>query len=136
MVPLSSAGPAVLLGALLLLGGTAGSGFSSAGSLASDSTRARIDTQRVGDRLRVRGLFVNMGGPTGPLTYELSVRREGRAGTTRSSQSGSFRTVPGQIDTLSTTQVNVQSGDRIDLRLVVRRDETPVGRARIRRTIP
>ncbi|WP_103027967.1 curli-like amyloid fiber formation chaperone CsgH [Salinibacter altiplanensis] len=135
MASFSHPGIAALFSALLLLG-SAGTASSSSSPDASDSTRARIDTQRVGDRLRVRGLFVNMGGPTGPLTYELSVRREGMAGTTRSSQSGSFRTAPGQTDTLSTTQVNVQSGDRIDLRLVVRRDDTPLDRARIRRTMP
>ena len=134
MASLLHSGIAALLGVLLLLGG--GSVSSTSGPVASDSTRARIDTQRVGDRLRVQGLFVNADGPTGPLTYELSVHREGMAGTTRSTQSGSFRTAPGQTDTLSTTQVNVQSGDRIDLRLVVHRGDTPLGRARIRRTMP
>ena len=135
MASLLHSGPAALVGVLLLLGG-AGAVSSASAPAASDSTHARIDTQRVGDQLRIRGLFVNADGPTGALTYELSVRRDGAAGTARTTQSGTFRTAPGQTDTLSTTQVSVQPGARIDLRLRVRRDGTPVGQARLRHTMP
>lgn len=135
MASLLHSGPAALVGVLLLLGG-AGSSSPPSAPVASDSTHARIDTQRVDDQLHIRGLFVNADGPTGALTYELSVRRNGPAGTARTRQSGTFRTAPGQTDTLSTTQVSVQPGARIHLRLRVRRDDVPVDQARLRHTMP
>lgn len=108
----------------------------------ADSTIALIQTERSGDRLRVQGVFISEGkrvderdASSHTLSYELSVRRDGAAGTTRTSQAGTFETAPGQADTLSTTQVNVQSGDMIDLHLVVRRTGTPIDSARVRRRV-
>jgi hypothetical protein len=101
-----------------------------------DSTGAQIHTERIGDRLRVQGVFVSEDASADTLRYELSLRRSGAAGTTQTTQSGAFATGPGQADTLSTTQVNVQSGDTLTLHLRVRRAETPIDSARVRRTIP
>ena len=101
-----------------------------------DSTGAQIHTERIGDRLRVQGVFVNADVAADTLRYELSLRRSGAAGTTQTTQSGPFATGPGQADTLSTTQVNVQSGDTLTLHLLVRRAEAPLDSARVRRTIP
>nr|WP_272502931.1 curli-like amyloid fiber formation chaperone CsgH [Salinibacter ruber] len=104
--------------------------------VSDDSTGAQIHTERFGDRLRVQGVFVNADTAADTLRYELSLRRRGAAGTTQTTQSGAFATGPGQADTLSTTQVNVQSGDTLTLHLLVRRAETPIDSARVRRTIP
>ncbi len=101
-----------------------------------DTTGAQIHTERIGDRLRVQGVFVNADATADTLRYELSLRRSGAAGTTQTTQSGPFATGPGRADTLSTTQVNVQSGDTLTLHLLVRRGETPIDSARVRRTIP
>ncbi len=101
-----------------------------------DSIGAQIHTERTGDRLRVQGVFVNADVAADTLRYELSLRRSGAAGTTQTTQSGAFATGPGQADTLSTTQVNVQSGDTLILHLRVRRAGTPIDSARIRRIIP
>ena len=108
----------------------------------ADSTIALIQTERAGERLRVQGIFISEGPPaserdaSSTLNYELSVRRSGAAGTVRTSQSGTFETAPGQADTLSTTQVNVQTGDTIDLHLLVRRADVPLDSAHIRRMVP
>jgi hypothetical protein len=99
-----------------------------------DSTGARLLVDRQDDVLRVRGLFINDSTATGPLTYELDVRRTGEAGTSQSTQSGQFETAPMQIDTLSTVRVNVQPGDRGEMHLSVRRDETVVDEVRRQRT--
>ncbi|WP_251965245.1 curli-like amyloid fiber formation chaperone CsgH [Salinibacter ruber] len=101
-----------------------------------DSTGAQIHTERIGDRLRVQGVFVSEDASADTLRYELSLRRSGTAGTTQTTQSGPFATGPGQADTLSTTQVNVQSGDTLTLHLLVRRAETLIDSVRVRRTIP
>ncbi|MCS3698419.1 hypothetical protein GGP73_003142 [Salinibacter ruber] len=100
-----------------------------------DSTGAQIHTERTGDRLRVQGVFVSEDASADTLHYELSLRRSGATGTTQTTQSGSFAAGPGRADTLSTTQVNVQSGDTLILHLRVRRSETPIDSARVRRTI-
>lgn len=100
-----------------------------------DSADARIDLQRENDQLAVRGLFGGDEGLADILTYELTVRRRGAAGTTRSTQSGTFVPTPEAVDTLSTVQVNVQAGDRLRLRLIVRAGERPVDTARVERTI-
>ncbi|MCS3754405.1 hypothetical protein GGP79_002369 [Salinibacter ruber] len=101
-----------------------------------DSTGAQIHTERIGNQMRVQSVFVNADVPADTLRYELSLRRSGAAGTTQTTQSGLFATGPGQADTLSTTQVNVQSGDTLTLHLLVRRAEAPLDNARVRRTIP
>ena len=106
------------------------------GAAPDDSTGAQIHTERTGDQLRVQGVFVNADAAADTLRYELSLRRRGAAGTTQTTQSGPFATGSGQADTLSTTQINVQSGDTLTLHLRVHRAETPIDSARVRRTIP
>ncbi|WP_263810396.1 curli-like amyloid fiber formation chaperone CsgH [Salinibacter pepae] len=101
-----------------------------------DSTGAQIHTERIGNQMRVQSVFVNADVPADTLRYELALRRSGTAGTTQTTQSGAFATGPGQADTLSTTQVNVQSGDTLTLHLRVRRAETLIDSVRVRRTIP
>jgi hypothetical protein len=127
----------VSLLALLLLGlGVAPAAPEPSPPVPDDSTGARIHTERIGDRLRVQGVFVNADVAADTLRYELSLRRSGATGTTQTTQSGPFATGPGRADTLSTTQVNVQSGDTLTLHLRVRRAEAPIDSARVRRTIP
>lgn len=129
--------PTSLLSLLLIgLGVTAPTPAPSSPAPPDDSTGAQIHTERAGDRLRVQGVFVNDDVATDTLRYELSVRRSGGTGTTQSTQSGFFTTAPGQADTLSTTQVNVQSGDTIELHLIVHRADAPLDSARVQRTIP
>lgn len=125
-----------LLPAILAVPGPA-SGIPVGPSLApSDSTEAQIHAERIGDRLLIQGVFVNEGLTADTLRYELSVRRSGDTGTTRTTQSGAFATESGQADTLSTTTVNVQSGDTTNLHLLVRRAGALLDSARVRRTVP
>ena len=99
-----------------------------------DSTGARLLVDRQDEMLRVRGLFINDSTAAGPLTYALKVRRIGEAGTSQSTQSGQFKTAPMQIDSLSTVRANVQPGDRVEIHLSVRRDETLVDEVQRQRT--
>jgi hypothetical protein len=101
---------------------------------ATDSADAAIALERVGDRLRLRALF--RGGPDLPdsLSYELSVRRSGAAGTTQTTQSGVFSVTPGRPDTLSTVEVNVRTGDHLRVRVHVRAGTRPVDTAHLERT--
>lgn len=77
----------------------------------------------------MQGVFVSEDGPTDALQYELSMHRDGPSGTIWSSQSGLFGTAPGPADALLTTVVDVQSGDTIDLHLLVHRSETLIDSA-------
>jgi hypothetical protein len=131
-----SGGAAAFLSILLLLGTAASPSSSSPDGPETDSTGAQIHTERIGNQMRVQGVFVNADVAADTLRYELSLRRSGAAGTTQTTQSGPFATDPGQADTLSTTQVNVQSGDTLTLHLLVRRGEAPLDSARVRRTLP
>jgi hypothetical protein len=100
-----------------------------------DTTGAQIDLEWEGEALSVWALFTGETTSADSLAYELTVRRCGAAGTTQTAQSGTFAVTPGRTDTLSTVQVNVQSGDQLRLQLVVRAGRQPVDTARIARTI-
>lgn len=123
--------------ALCLAGGlSAQDGTAAAGhGAAADSTGARIGMERDGNQLRVQGLFAGTDAAPDTLSYELTVRRSGTAGTSQTAQSGVFAPTPNQVDTLSTVQVSVQSGDQLRLRLTIRADGAPIDTARIDRTI-
>jgi len=99
-----------------------------------DTTGARLLVDRQDSVLRVRGLFINDSTAAGPLTYAVEVRRSGEAGTSQSTQSGRFEIEPMQIDTLSTVQINVQPGDRVEMHLVIHQDEALVDEVRRQRT--
>ena len=105
-----------------------------AGAAPDDSAGARLLVERQDERVRVQGAFTNDGIGPDTLTYELDVRRTGEAGTSQSTQSGRFETAPGQTDTLSTVQVNVQPGDQMDAHLTIRRDGTLIDEVRRQRT--
>lgn len=100
-----------------------------------DSTGAKIDVTRTGTLLRVRALYSREAPPADTLSYELTVDRSGTTGTTQTTQSGTFTPLSGRTDTLSTVQVNVQSGDRLRLHLAVQNEEGLVDVNRVERTI-
>jgi hypothetical protein len=90
------------------------------GSAADDTTGAVIDLQRSGDRIDVRGLYVNRDGQAGELRYSLSVDRSGSGGSMTSRQSGTFETAPPETDTLSTVTVNASGGAELSIILEIR----------------
>ena len=109
--------------------------------ISADSVGARLLIDETATGRRIHGAFTAtrahaMPADDGTLTYELEVRRTGSSGTTQSVQSGAFEPVVGQTDTLSTVEVNVQPGDRLRLRLVVRAGPTAVDSATVERTVP
>lgn len=79
----------------------------------------RLVVDRDGSRLTVRGLYVQANAERIELTYELTVDREG-AVTSRTQQTGAFIPNGGHPDTLSITRINVEPGDQLSLRLVLR----------------
>lgn len=98
-------------------------------------TGARILVERQEEGMRIQGAFVNDSTWTGELAYELDVQRTGSAGTSQTTQSGTFETAPGQADTLSTVQINVQSGDRVEAHLTIRWEEKLIDETRLQRHI-
>ena len=124
--------------ALVLAGAVPMADGNGSGTLAAaetDSTGAHIGVERDDDQLRVQGLFSAPETVPDTLSYELTVRRSGAAGTTHTAQSGVFAPTPNRVDTLSTVQVSVQPGDELRLRLTIRADGAPIDTARIDRTI-
>jgi hypothetical protein len=80
---------------------------------------ARIDVERAGDALLIRGIFEAAAPPAAELTYRLDVSKRGPSGTSTSRQGGAFTPAAGRADTLSTVRLGVQPGDtiRADLRV-------------------
>jgi len=100
----------------------------------ADSTGAHIGVERDGNQLRVRALFAGAEPPADTLSYKLTVSRSGATGTTQTTQSGVFSVTPGRPDTLSTVQVNVQTGDHLRVHLRVRAGTRPVDTAHLERS--
>lgn len=94
--------------------------------LIDDDDGARILLTVENGHLGVQGYFHNDRALSGTLEYTLRIIREGAAGRSSSSQNGSFETVPGQADTLSTTRINVQDGDSLYIALDILHNGDPV----------
>lgn len=92
---------------------------------------ARIVLTPENDTVHIQGVFENTEELSGTLTYALDVVREGASGTSSSAQSGSFETDPGQVDSLSTSRVNVSEGDRLEVDLTIEHNGERVARASI-----
>ncbi len=105
-------------------------------SRSPDSTGAVLAVQQTGSTIRISSLFVNQNTPTDTLAYRCTVRRRGAAGSSRSTQSGSFTTAPGQTDTLSTIQVSVQAGDTLRGTLIIRRGNQDLDTTHVQRFVP
>lgn len=113
------------IAALLVGGYLLGSSSALAQTMGPDATLpAYINVERDGDALTIIPTYAlpDTAAVTADLRYELTVERTG-VSTARSRQSGPFTPTPGRVDTLSTVRVNAQPGDRVDLRLVVRRHD-------------
>lgn len=104
------------------------------GGFTAGADVAAIRVQRDPDGVVVTGVYE--GGGAGPLAYELTVRREGAAGTSATRQSGLFENEPGRAVTVGFVRVNARLGDRVALRLVVRRGEEVVAEAHREGTLP
>ena len=113
----------------LLVPGADVQGQSSTGteSTVSDRAEVRIRLQARNDWVQVLGVFENENMVADTLRYELQVRRMGATGTSVTSQSGSFVSYTGDVDSLSTSTISVRSGDQLKVRLQVFNEETLVG---------
>jgi len=98
--------------------------------------RARILVREEAGQWSIHAVFDNSDTPAGTLQYRLEVRKSGASGTSETSQSGEFETVPGREDTLAVSSLNVGEGDRIDARLVVMDGDRSVDEAIVSCTLP
>lgn len=82
--------------------------------------RARLESQLLGDKLTLVGQCQNESSQPLELRYEMLTDKKGPAGTSRNSQSGSFKLAPHGATKLSQTTINVSPADyyRIRLRIV------------------
>lgn len=89
------------------------------GFAASGEDPARIEVERDGDTLLMRGIFEAADPPDAELSYTLDVTKRGASGTSTTRQGGTFTPAPGRADTLSTVRLGVQPGDTVEARLDV-----------------
>lgn len=82
--------------------------------------QARLEVQRHGDNVTITGHCLNSGAPpTARWTYELRAEKQGRSGSSRNAQAGTFVAAPGQDVVLSRTTLNLGAHDACRLRLRV-----------------
>ncbi len=105
------------------------------GFAASGEDPARIEVERDGDTLSMRGLFEAADPPDAELSYTLDVSKRGPSGTSSTRQGGTFTPAPGHTDTLSTVRIGVQPGDTVEARLEVSGPAGLYGEAVYRDTI-
>ncbi|NBB99317.1 MAG: hypothetical protein GVY15_00425 [Bacteroidetes bacterium] len=92
---------------------------------------ASVHLTAEGTTVTVQALFTHHGEEEVMRDYTLKVHREGAAGSSASTQGGSFTSTPGQVDTLATSRVSVTEGDRLVVELTVRAGETTVATASV-----
>lgn len=98
---------------------------------ASNDEEASVHLTVEDSALVVRGLYTYHGEEESTRDYMLEVHREGAAGSSASTQGGSFTSTPGHVDTLGTSRVSVSEGDRLIVELTVRAGETTVATASV-----
>lgn len=108
-----------------LLGGVGSPALTAVQAATEPEGPLRLVVDRDGSRLTIRGLYVQANAEPTELTYELTVDRMG-ASTSRSHQAGAFTPNGVHPDTLSTTRINVEPGDQLSLRLVLRQGQRVV----------
>lgn len=109
--------------------------FLAFGFLTPGEDPARIEVERDGDTLLMRGIFEAAEPPGAELSYTLDVTRRGASGTSSTRQGGAFTPAPERADTLSTVSLGVQPGDTVEARLEVTGPAGFVAEADFRDTI-
>lgn len=105
------------------------------GLAAGGDDPARIEVERDGDTLQMRGIFEVADPPAAELSYSLGVTKRGASGTSSTRQGGVFTPTHGRADTLSTVRLGVQPGDTVEVRLDVTGPAGFVAEADFRETI-
>ena len=85
----------------------------------SRDVKSQLQLEKMDERLIISGNVTNKGSETGEFQYQLKVKREGRAGRSETSQSGTLTLDPDQISEISETSVNVQNHDTCTISLNV-----------------
>lgn len=86
--------------------------------------RAWIDADQKDDILIIQGKFANDSQQTESFRYELVTTKQGRSGSSSSTQAGSFEASAGEEVSLSNVSVNVSAEDTYLIELKVYRGDT------------
>jgi hypothetical protein len=96
-----------------------------------DNRIAWIDFDEQNDLLHIRGMFYNATDKQQTVTYKLTTERTGKAGTSRTSQSGEHCIAPADTAELSRTSVNLAPEDCYTLTLDVFERNTKIATDKI-----
>ncbi|OON68613.1 curli-like amyloid fiber formation chaperone CsgH [Hymenobacter sp. CRA2] len=80
---------------------------------------ARIEARQQGEQLTIVAHCLNQTAEPVALRYELRSERQGQSGTSRNTQSGNCRALPGQEVALGRSSFNVTAQDSYRIRLVL-----------------
>ena len=86
--------------------------------------RAWIDTQQQNNTLTIQGKFANRGSQDVSFRYELVTTKQGKSGSSSSTQAGSFSASGGEEVSLSTTALAISEEDKYVIELKVFRGDT------------
>lgn len=98
---------------------------------ADDNRIAWVNADQENDMLHIRGMFYNATDTEQTITYKLTTERTGKAGTSRTSQSGEHSVEPAHTVELSRTSVNVAPEDCYTLTLDVFERNTQIATDKI-----
>ena len=86
--------------------------------------RAWIDAQQTDDMLTIRGKFANDTEQDATFRYELVTTKQGRSGSSSSTQAGSFVAPAQEEVSLSNTSVNINQNDTYLIELKIFRADS------------
>jgi len=85
----------------------------------SRDVKSQLQLEKMDERLIISGNVENLGSETGEFQYQLKVKRDGRAGRSETSQSGTLTLDPDQKSEISETSINIQNNDTCTISLSV-----------------
>ncbi len=86
--------------------------------------RAWIDVQSKSDMLTIQGKFANDGHQDVAFRYELTTTKQGKSGSSSSTQAGSFVAPAQQEVSLSHVSINLNKGDTCLIELKIVKEDT------------
>ena len=85
----------------------------------TEEHRAWIDAQQQNDMLTIRGKFANDSPRGASFRYELVTTKQGKSGSSSSTQVGSFAAPAGEEVSLSNTSINITPEDTYAIELKI-----------------
>ncbi|MFC5270401.1 curli-like amyloid fiber formation chaperone CsgH [Adhaeribacter terreus] len=88
----------------------------------SSGGEAKIVLDQQENMLQIKSYYQNAGNTTEKLSYKLYTTKQGRSGSSRNTQGGSFEVEAGEKELLAQTRINVNPDDNYAIKLMVYRD--------------